>query len=350
MIKYKPVMPSSILQERTSEDFNYSQKISNNVSLKVGVVVDIIELGDKKNVSKVTTEYNVMVIEDQSNSVYANCMAVDGFGGIGDFLNKKLRKTKDPTKVSSRTTLTNQNGSIVLLLCIDGHSEQAVIVGSLAHPDRKNGQLTKDKGHHLEGEFNGINWQIDKNGALKVTFKSASDNDGKYKESEGKVGGTHLHMDKDGGVDINTNLKGAEETYIRMDKKNKDVGLKAGQHIGLTAEKNIGLTAKANITSKATADLLAEAGGSMTLKSAGAFGINAGAALNVQAASVDIVSNGSVKINGTMVQLSAPSIQLGNGGTPAVTMSTQFIGIGNLGGPVISTAIGPFSSSVLIAP
>lgn len=350
MINYKPVLPSSILGERLDSDFKFSKKVSENCYLRLGVVVEIYEIEDERNQSKLTPEYDVMAVEDDNTTIYKNCMSFDSLGSVADYFVKKLRKPKNSKKVVDSASLKKQNGSIVLMLCIDGESSQGVILGAIAHPDRKNGLLTKEKGHHLEGEFNGINWQIDKDGALKVTFKTASDNDGKYKESEGKVGGTHVHMDKDGGVDINTNLKGAEETYIRMDKKNKDVGLKAGQHIGLTAEKNIGLTAKANISAKATADLLADAGGSMTLKSAGAFNIKADAALEVQAASVNLISDGSVKVKGTAVQIAAPSIQLGDGGSPALVLSTNFLGIGNLGAPVISTAIGPFSSVVMIAP
>lgn len=342
MIKYKPVLPSSLLQERTNDDFNYSQKISSNFSLKVGVVTDIIELEDKRNVSKVTTEYTVMAVEEQSNNVYSNCMAVDGFGGLGDFFNKKLRKTEDSVKTNKKTALNKQNGSIVLLLCIDGHSEQAIIVGSIAHPDRKNGKLTKDKGHHLEGEFNGINWQIDKDGALTVKFNSASDNDGKYKDE--KAGGSIVKIEKDGSIEATDGNK----EKIRIDKTKKTIDIAAEKDISATTDANANITAKKAVNIKATADALLDAGGSITLKSAGAFNIKADAALDVKAASVTVTSDDSIKLKGTSVQISAPTIQVGDGGTPAVTMSTQFMGIGNLGMPTVSTAIGPFSASVFI--
>lgn len=349
MNNYKPVLPSSLLEERTELDMNFSKKISENAYLRLGVVTDIIEIEDENNLSKFMTEYEVMTIEDDNTSLYKNCISVDAFGGIADYFVKKLRKPKDSKKVRKSASLKKQNGSIVLLLCIDGSSDQGIILGAIPHPDRKKALLKKEDGQHLEGEFNGLNWKIDKDGALTITFKTASDNDGKYKESAGKVGGTHIQMDKNGQVDINTNLKGDEETYMRMDKKNKDVGLKAGRHIGFTAKQNIGLIAEKNISAKATADLLADAGGSITAKSGGAFNVKAEGAFMLQAASVQVQSDGDVKVKGTAITLSAPQVMVGDGGSPAIILSTQFLGIGNVGAPVISTSIGPFSSSVFIA-
>jgi hypothetical protein len=50
------------------------------------------------------------------------------------------------------------------------------------------------------------------------------------------------------------------------------------------------------------------------------------------------------------VQIQATKIDIGSGGTPAIIGTTQFIGIGNAGAPVVSSAMGPFSSVVTIAP
>ena len=343
-INYKPILPSSLLGKRDPMDMNFSKKLNNNTSLRLGVVIDIIDVEDDRNLSKLIPEYDVMVIENDNTSIYKHCMSFDTFGGIGDFFNAKLRKPKDSKKVTKSGSIKKQNGSIVLLLCIDGSSEQGIIIGAIAHPDRKNGKLTKDKGHHLEGEFNGVNWQIDKDGALTVKFKSASDNDAKYKDE--KAGGSTVKMEKDGSIEV---ADGNKEK-IRIDKTKKTIDIAAEKDVSVTTDAGVNITAKAGITAKATADFLADAGGSMTLKSAGAFNINASAALEVKAASVNLTSDGSVKVKGSAVQVSAPSIQLGDGGTPAVIMTTNFLGTGNLGAPVISIAIGPFSSAVMIAP
>ena len=345
-INYRPILPSSLLEIRKADDMSFTKKLSENMSLRLGVVIEIYEVDNKENVSKLTPEYDVMTIENDNTVKYKNCMAIDSLGGIADYFTKKLRKPKDSKKVRDSGSLKNQNGSIVLMLCIDGSSEQAIILGAIQHPDRKNGKLTKELGHHMEGEFNGLNWKVDKDGALTITFKSATDNDGKAKDT--KTGGTTLKIDKTGSVDVNTNLTGDGETYIRMDKTNKDVGLKAGQHIGLTAKKNIGLTADAKINIKAKADILADAGGSFTAKSGGPFNITSEGPVSIKAPDLKIAVDNMCQIKASTVSISSPSIMVGDGGTPAVILTTQALGVGNLGMPVISTFIGPFSSSVFI--
>lgn len=345
MINYKPVLPSSLLEERGPMDMNFNKRISENAYLRLGVVIDVAEIDDKKNnITQLMPEYTVMTIENDNTSIYKNCLSIDSFGGIGDYMVKTLRKPKNPKKVKDSGSLKKQNGSIVLLLCLDGSSEQAIILGAIAHPERKNGKLTKAKGHHLEGEFNGINWQIDKDGALTVKFNSASDNDGKYKDA--KAGGSTIKMEKDGSIEASDGSK----EKVRIDKTKKTISMTAESDISATTDANFSVTAKKAINMKATADLLADAGGSMTLKSAGAFNIKAEAAMEVQAASIMMKSDADVMVKGTQIQLAAPTVMLGNAGTPAVILSTFFLGVGNLGAPVISVAIGPFSSTVLVSP
>ena len=135
---------------------------------------------------------------------------------------------------------------------------------------------------------------------------------------------------------------------MRMDKANKDVGLKAGQHIGFTAKKNIGLNADADIRMKAAAKLMAEAEGTAMVKSGGSFDIDAGGAFTLKAPSGELSFSGNLTIKSSQINVDSPMINLGKGGTPAIILSTQFLGIGNLGMPVISQAIGGFSSSVFI--
>lgn len=343
-IGYKPVLPSSILENRDPGDYNLQKQISQNSYLRLGVVLDIIEIEDDNNLSKLTPEYTVMTIQDDNTVIYKNCIAADGFGGVADYFVKKHRKPKDSKKVQDSGSLKKQNGSIVLLLCIDGNSEQAVIITSIAHPDRKNGKLTKDLGHHMEGEFNGINWKVDKDGQLIVTFKSPTDNDGKPKDT--KAGGATIKMEKDGSIEA---ADGNKEK-IRIDKTKKTIGITAESDISNTTDANFNVTAKKNISMKSTADLLADAGGSVTAKSGGAFNITAEGALTVKAPDIQMTADNMVQVKGSTINLSAPQVNVGNGGTPALILSTFFLGTGNLGAPVISNPIGPFSSSVFIAP
>jgi len=340
---YKPVLPSSLMEERQATDFQFQKKISENMYLRLGVVVDIIEDDDENNQSKLVPEYNVMTIENDNTTIYKNCFAVDAFGGIADYFVKKLRKPKDAKKVQESGSLKKQNGSIVLLLCIDGSSDgQGVIISSIAHPDRKSGKLTKALGHHMEGEFNGINWKVDKDGALTVKFKSATDNDGK--PADESAGGSTFKMEKDGSME----MADGNKEKIRVDKTKKTIDLAAEKDINVKTEANVNLDAKEKASIKSGADLIADAGGSATFNSAKAFNIKAEAAFELKAKDVKITSDSMVTVKGTQVMINAPQIMVGMGGTPAMTILTQFLGVGNLGMPVLSQAIGPFSSSVFI--
>ena len=344
MITYKPVLPSSLIDERGSMDMTFSKKISENMYLRLGTVVEIYDMEDDGNISKLMPEYDVMAIEDDNTTIYKNCISFDSFGGVGDYFMAKLRKPKDPKKVKEKGSLKKQNGSIVLMLCIDGNSEQAVIIGAIAHPDRKSGQLKKALGHHAEGEFNGLNYKVDKDGALTILFKSATDNDAKPKDT--KAGGSSWKIEKDGSIQFSDGNK----ELIRIDKTKKTISITAESDISATSDANVNITAKKNINAKATADLVADAGGSFTAKSGGPFNIQSGGPMSIKAPDLKIAVDNMMQVKASSVMISAPSISLGDGGTPAVVLTTIFMGIGNLGAPVISTAIGPFSATVMVAP
>lgn len=342
MINYKPVLPSSLLQERNNLDMSFQKKISENMYLRLGVVTEIYDIEDDNNVSKLVPEYDVMTVEDDNTANYKNCMAIDSFGGVADYFVKKLRKPKDVKKVKSSGSLKKQNGSIVLLLCIDGSSDQAVILASIAHPDRKNGKLTKALGHHMEGEFNGLNYKVDKDGALTILFRSATDNDGKAKDE--KAGGATWKIEKDGSIQFSDGNKES----IRLDKTAKTVTIVAEADISATTDASINMTAKKNISAKSTADMLLDAGGSFTAKSGGPFNITSEGPVSIKAPDMKIAVDNMLQIKASTVNISSPSIMIGDGGTPALVLTTQFLGIGNLGAPVLSQAIGPFSATVFI--
>lgn len=325
-------------------DMRFEKKLSENMALRLGVVVEIYDMEDDQNISKMMPEYDVMAIEDDNTTIYKNCISIDSFGGAADYFMAKLRKPKDAKKVKEKGSLKKQNGSIVLMLCIDGNSEQAVILGAVAHPDRKTGQLKKALGHHAEGEFNGLNYKVDKDGALTILFKAATDNDGKTKDA--KAGGSSWKIEKDGSIQFSDGNK----EFIRIDKTKKTISIAAESDISATSDANVNITAKKNINAKATADILADAGGSFTAKSGGPFNITSGGPLSIKAPDMKVAVDNMFQLKASSVMISAPSIMVGDGGTPAVILTTIFMGIGNLGAPVISQAIGPFSASVFIAP
>lgn len=337
------------IDENPSAEFN--NRVFGNTTLKVGIVIDVFDTDNKRNISKKILEYDVMVVEQNQNSsmepvIYKNCINIDGFGGVADFFEYKLRPVPKKTKNAGTPVSTNfkeQLGNMVLLLCIDGSSDKGIIIKSVTHQGRKT-NLNKDNGLHLEGEYNGLNWKIDKEGALTVTFKTATDNDGKPKDEQ--VGGSFIKMDKEGSTQIDTNLKGDEATSLKVDKKNKGIVIKAGQNISINATKDISIQAEGKIDGKAKS-VAFEAEGTAKYSAKSSITIQGKSMVSIEGGNVMLKGQNTVMVEGRQFMVNASKIFLGSGGG-AVTSLTKFVGTGNMGAPVTCTAVGPYSKSVFI--
>lgn len=349
-IDYDPIIPSSLLS-LNNPHFDSSLREFADFSLKTGVILKTYYIEDPLNVSKKYTEYDVLVSTQDGGMgaaaiIYKKCFALESFGSVSDFFESSLRQpTKDPLYKNSETNKIepySADGAIVLVLCINGQSDQGVIIGAIKHPNR-NTVLTKEKGHHLEGEFNGVNWQINKDGELVVTFKSPTDNEGKYLNEE--AGGSTVKLEKDGSIEISD---GTTEK-IKLDKTAKSVSIESETEFSLKT-KDIKIEAQNNIEIKAVKDLIAEAEGKATMSFKESFELKVDGETKVKSKSFDLKADSKVEVKSSQITLDGNMINVGQGGQPAVVMTTQFMGIGNLGGIVISTAIGPFSSKVFIAP
>jgi len=343
---------SSLYSFSFEQESSFLKRIMGDTSLKVGIIIKTHDIDEESNTNKQIPEYDVLIVQENEGSVepvvYKNCINTDSFGGKGDFIEYKLRsnsKTNEKSQNKVNTDFGQQDGAMVLLFCLDGSIDKGVIIKSIAHNGRKS-TLTKEAGIHLEGEYNGVNWQVNKDGELTITFKSKTDNEGKPQDET--AGGTHVKIDKKGSVDVNTNLEGDEETYIRMDKENKDVGLKAGANIGFTAKKDVAMIADGQITGKAKGAVMFEAEGTAKVSAKSSLDLEGKSAVNIKGGNVIINGENGVMIDGQQCMINTPKVFVGQGGTPAVIATTKFVGTGNHGAPVTCTAVGPFSSSVFI--
>ena len=340
---YEPILPSSLLKE-IPDGFDLGKKIFNNVCLRVGVVVETLDIDNINNLSKTDVEYHVMVMEQEQDggtnaSMYKNCITMDAFGGIADFFEFKKRATSTPQDLTKKGSINNDknDGSMVLLLCIDGNAEKGIIVGAIRHPSKKT-TLTKENGQHAEGEFNGVNWQVNKDGEFTVTFKSATDNKGKPKETHN----THIKLDKTGSAELSDGVDS-----IRIDKPAKLISVRSSGGIIETATENYTLSAK-NVKASSTMDLVLAAQGRASFTSAKDMSFESQGVLKGSGKSIELQSQSMIKIQGNQMMVNVPQIMLGAGATPAVTSMTQVISIGNLGIPIVGNMMGPFSGSVFI--
>lgn len=343
---YKPILPHSLLQLQDNSQNGILKHRFNNFSLKTGVIIKCHEIDSKNNVNNLGPEYDVVVLEQDedrgtTSTTYTNCTSIDAFGGVGDYFQVKYNAA-DNEDYKTNQNPEKTNGAMVLILCMDGVSSKGIIIGAVKHSKRES-KLTKDNGKHLEGEFNGLNWKIDKDGSLTIKFQSASDNDGKYADET--AGGSFATITKEGSFDFNT---GEDKNYIRIDKPKNDIGLQADANIGLTAKKNIGLNADESINLKAKKDLIASAEGKAAFNIKSTLDIKADAPMTIKTPQLQIDASNGMLVKSSQIILDAPLVAVGTSPTPALIVSTQFLGTGNKGAPVVSTAIGPFSSSVQI--
>src|SRR5271165_5288695 len=127
------VLPSGLLSGNDFvEKMGGFNKTYKNYALRAGVVSTIYAYNDPQNFTKLSTEYDVSVFEqneDRGSTIitYKNCLSSDGLGSIADYFEKTLRVNNTPSTVGSTLiNTTGQNGAVVLLLCLDGMSDKAI--------------------------------------------------------------------------------------------------------------------------------------------------------------------------------------------------------------------------------
>lgn len=386
---YKPTLNSSLLESRSEERTDFASQLFGNASFRIGIILEAIDVEDEKNISKLGPEYNVMTIEQdkqngQGTSIYKNCITMDGFGGVADFFQFTRRTAKKPKETKKKGTLKDEVGSIVGILCLDGNSEKAVIMGSFGNPSKLR-TLEKDKEHNMEGEFNGINWKVDKDGALTITFRSNTDDEGLPQNIE--AGGTALKMEKDGSFEINNGpltgelkkkylkpkdgeegqseeeeaaSEGIAYEKIRLDKTKKTIDVESREDMSFKTDKNFNLEAKEsmNITLKKDLITMAEGKAAFTLKKS--FELKAKGKCSIEAQQIMAESKSMIQFKASsMFQaeaassmiLKAPQVMLGPSPAQPALLAYDLIvlGTGNLGAPVVSNAIAGYSTSIIIS-
>ncbi len=199
-----------------SSSDNFDQFVNNNVSLKIGQVVEINYPSDENNFKTIT--YNVLINEknDSYNQfVLYNCQLVDKFGGLADYTNYTLRKNdKDISGVTEGEVESKDLlGSYVLVGLINGSAATPIILGGLPFidlPDDSKRKLpTKEDGHCLTFEFNGVNLNINKDGELLVQKYGPTKSDGTLDTdlSNKDQANSFIQINKDGDIKLSTTNK-----------------------------------------------------------------------------------------------------------------------------------------------
>jgi hypothetical protein len=341
------VLPQGLLSTEAHDMMAGFNKSYKSYALRIGIVTATYPVSDESNRSKLTTEYDVLVVEQHEDKgattiQYRNCMSAEGLGSIADFFEMALRPKKKKTTKGDSTNLKGQDGSIVLMLCLDGMSDKAIIIGHLTHPDRKT--TLKDEGPYLQGEYNGINVVINTDGSATLTFRGATDAQGKPLDDQ--QGPTVITIEKDGSYQVK------HKTITQRLDKNGKADLTADDDISNTTKKNFNVTTNESINFKATKDfnidvaaLAAKASGSATLECQ-KLSVQSQSEITLKGSQMMVEAESMAKIKSAQITLDGLVALGGDGGQPILLLSTMFLGIGNVGAPVLSTAIAGYAVKV----
>lgn len=345
-LKTGAVLPYGLLEQDKHSLVGGFNKTYKNFALRAGIVIRSYNTDNNLNVSKLVPEYDVVVIEQDGNRAitpitYRNCIASSSFGSIADYFETRLRaQDKVTNKFSQGRDFNGQDGAIVLLLCLDGAAEKAIIIGALPHPDRESKLKGDDK--ILAGEFNGLSISIANDGSANLTFKGETDNSGKPLDDT--QGDTTVDIEKDGtvqfkhdGVSMRMEKVGA---FLLQNEDTTTIDSKKSTTIKTADALTLGST---NDTSMSMNQFILEAQGSATMK-AQSFEINGASKLDVKSGSVTIKGDSQVKVESSQITLQGQVFLGGAGGQPLVLPTTQVVSIGNLGAPALGTLIGPFAT------
>jgi len=337
------IINSSLYKIDTQSSQTAFNKTYENYALRVGIITKSIPPTSERSISKLYQEYDVLVYEQNGNtggapSVYRNCTGAQSFGSIADYLEYTYRPQTKAFDGGNKIDALNQDGALVLMLCVNGQGDRGIIIAALNHPNR-DPKVTDEIG--LAFEYNGLAAAIDAAGAFKITFKGATDSMGLTIDKE--LGETTLSVEKDGSVQFQH--KGIT---FRLDKTGKVVLAAEGQ-VEITGSKGATINFKESVSLKTEGnlsldikDLLAKASGSATLEFQ---------SLSMKGQQVELKAN-TIDVRGQLVNIKGSQITTdglnflgGVGGFPVLVATTVMIGTCAVG-PVVSFAVGPYATKV----
>jgi len=236
-----------------------------NTALRVGEIEEIIYPASKQSKTKTAIEYRVAVMtRDGAGAVatvsYPNCRIANLFGGGADTFRYTLRaRVVDP-----QTHKVTSSGSKVLILCINGQSQQPFIIGGI--PDSPPVAKEED-GHSLFAEFNGTSCTVDSEGALKFQFRGATDATNKLLDGvDEDASNSFLQMLSDGGIKVGTK---DSAQYLFLNHADKTLEFQADEAWNVKVNKKLSFDVGDTIDIQGRSSGNLQVSGGLTLKSSG---------------------------------------------------------------------------------
>lgn len=196
------VLPSHFMGRMSDWTDNGSMS---NIMLRMGEVQRIYFPTDPGNVSKKFVEYDVWVQHRANKTavtkLYTHVIAIDALASFTDFSFSTYRADPSGSQATRNHKLTPGYGAKVILLCINGETNNAVILGGIRdfHSEADDAM----DGHHHHSRFNGIDVVINKDGELVVTYQGAQKMDGTPEDGvDQDAVGTTITISKNGNITL----------------------------------------------------------------------------------------------------------------------------------------------------
>lgn len=262
------VIPSYLAVRSRGGGSNQGGDTLNDYVLRLGEVKKIIYPSDPLSYGKKTVEYEIEVQYREGNGVYTSANYRGAtistlFGGIADRFHATLRA--DATPASNNASVGT--GSKVLVLCLAGDQQKAIILGAVEDPTNTRVEQSTT-GHNLFFEFNGTQATIDKDGQFTLMFRGATQADGTLTSNAvAKAEGTKVFIDKQGTLTISTP---SQAQFLQLDHQNKKLNFQADQewNVNINGKVNVNAGQDVNVTTTGGA-VNVNASGNVVIKSAG---------------------------------------------------------------------------------
>ena len=207
----------------TASNENFS-----NFKIMDGEIIKTYTIEDKDNNpgnDAVNTVYDVLVHRTNGSSeVIKRCvMSQPSFAGSINNFHEVLPPDTGQEKDDVSKGRDKKRSNRVLIGFMEGRKDQPIILASLPHPSKisKSKRPKKAKGVYMEGEFQGLNYQIGNDGEFSLTFNGPRKDDGTLVN---KNGPTLIKIDKDGNVEVSTNKKQS----IKIKREDQSITVDSG--------------------------------------------------------------------------------------------------------------------------
>lgn len=291
-----PRLPNGVIVESNLRPAGAPTARRNQYSadaIRVGQIIRVIPVDAEANVSRRQVEYDVEVSMGVNAIIYKNVVMADDFGAENAFNETVLQGNESEGDFVAEF----RTGSQVVLACVEGNADRAVIIKALQHsrirstgsksatPELTNKSSSVDDalkalptalpgaakadGQRMLGEFVGVRWNINKDGELTILVQGPKDSKGEIQEALGQVikfnaKGEILMLDR---ADQELLISPDKEKIVLKSGKGDSIEIdRASGKISIESTKDQEQTVGANWTVTVKGNALVEATGNVEVK------------------------------------------------------------------------------------